>query len=347
MSDTVKIGILNDMSAGPPGPADIHHWLELVVTEMTDAGNLAHQIEFIDAWGLGLPQGSEEAVVRAYEQLDAAGVLLIVGPATGDNALCVTPLADQRRIATLNWAGSEYARSEYMFQLQVGSHQEEPVLLVDYLSEQGIDAVSVIYDQSPIGLGYLDMFRQATARRRIAITACLSVPPLATVVDGVVAQCLARQPQACIYLGLGHAVAPVATALARADWNGEKLMTSAGIRGYAPAFAATIDGWIYVDLFSSCNSTLSALRRRYSIPEHKSLAAAKGYDLGRLLVNAVINAPELTREGVKQGLEQIKWLPAAQGREGTLLSFGKQDHAALHGTYLILRRWQQGRSVEV
>ena len=54
-----------------------------------------------------------------------------------------------------------------------------------------------------------------------------------------------------------------------------------------------------------------------------------------------------TREGVKTGLQQIKWLPAAEGEEGTLLGFGIQDRGALHGRYLVLRQWQGGTTVEV
>lgn len=43
----------------------------------------------------------------------------------------------------------------------------------------------------------------------------------------------------------------------------------------------------------------------------------------------------------------MKWLPAAEGMEGTVLGFGNWDRAALHGRYLVIRRWIDGRSVEV
>jgi hypothetical protein len=72
-----------------------------------------------------------------------------------------------------------------------------------------------------------------------------------------------------------------------------------------------------------------------------------GHDLGRLVAEGLARAPERTRDGVKEGLEQIKWLPAAEGHDGTLLGFGKHDRGALHGRYLVLRRWQDGQSVEV
>jgi len=43
----------------------------------------------------------------------------------------------------------------------------------------------------------------------------------------------------------------------------------------------------------------------------------------------------------------VKWLPAAEGHEGTLLGFGVHDRGALHGRYLVLRQWLDGESVEV
>lgn len=57
--------------------------------------------------------------------------------------------------------------------------------------------------------------------------------------------------------------------------------------------------------------------------------------------------PAFAREGVRRGLEQIKWLPAAEGMEGTLLGFGIQDRGAPPGRYLVLRQWLGGKSVKV
>ena len=45
--------------------------------------------------------------------------------------------------------------------------------------------------------------------------------------------------------------------------------------------------------------------------------------------------------------ERVKRLPATCGHEGTTLTFGHYDHGALHGDYLVLRTWVDGRSVQV
>ena len=124
-------------------------------------------------------------------------------------------------------------------------------------------------------------------------------------------------------------------------------MNTAGIRGHVGEYALAVDGWVYVDLFSDHNSTLTTLIERLGMAAEDSLRAAKGYDLGRLLAEGLARAPAFTRDGIKVGLERVKWLPAAEGMDGTLLGFGKFDRGALHGRYLVLRQWLNQRSVEV
>jgi hypothetical protein len=77
------------------------------------------------------------------------------------------------------------------------------------------------------------------------------------------------------------------------------------------------------------------------------MVSAVGYDLGRLVAEGLARAPERTRPGVRDGLEQVKWLPAAEGHEGTLLGFGAHDRGALHGRYLVVRQWRDGVSVQL
>ncbi len=347
MPEPHRIGILNDMSAGPPGPGNIERWLRVALAEVQALGRLDREVEFVHAWGLGLPEGSAAAVERAYAELAAADVLGVIGPAIGDNALVATPLAEHYRLPTINWAGTERARGEYMFHLQVGSHEDESWLLARHIAAQGLGSVGVVHDSSPIGRRYLAFFQQAAEALPFEVVETTSIQPLADSAQQQVARLAARSPDAVVYLGLGVAAPALAQALRASAWRGATLMNSAGIRGYAGDCAQLLEGWIYVDLFSEGNRTLTALRERENVPAGESLAAAKGYDLGQLLAWGLAWAPEFTREGLREGLERVKWLPAAQGLEGTLLGFGQQDRGALHGHYLVLRRWRDGRTEQV
>jgi ABC-type branched-subunit amino acid transport system substrate-binding protein len=348
MAAPLKVGILNDMSDGPPGLVDIERWLRLCAEEVAAAGRLDREIEFVHAWGLGLPSGTAAAVERAYAALVEAGVLMIVGPAIGDNALVATPLAEARRVPTLNWAGSERARGDWMFHLQVGSHEDESIVLARHLAAIGARRVGVISDRSPIGRRHFHFLQAEAEVLGLRIAANASVSPIAQDAADEADEILAARVDAVLYLGLGLAAPAVAHALTASGWTGPRAMNTAGLRGYQPEFGQIIDGWAYVDMHADDNGTLAALRARLGTPDGAAAwTAAKGYDLGRLVAEGLARAPELTREGVLAGLEQVKWLPAAQGHEGTLLGFGVRDRGALHGRYLVLRQWRDGRSVQL
>lgn len=344
MAAPLRVGILNDLSAAPPSLTDIEHWLRFAARELIDAGRLDRDVEFIHGWGLGLPSGTAAAVERAYVELVEQDVLLIVGPAIGDNALVATPLAERYRVPTINWAGAERARSDYMFHLQVGSHEDESIVLARHVSSLGAQRVGVVYDRSPIGRRHLQFFQAEAEILGLPIQATAALAPMAPEAQ---IDSLLDSVDALVYLGLGIAALAVARAAAARNWHGPRAMNTAGLRGYATDFRAAIDGWVYVDMHADANRTLQALSERLQIEPMRKLAAAKGYDLGRLVAEGLARAPELTRNGVKEGLEQVKWLPAAEGQEGTLLGFGIRDRGALHGRYLVLRQWLDGRTVEV
>jgi ABC-type branched-subunit amino acid transport system substrate-binding protein len=343
----IRVGILNDMSDGPPGPSDLKPWLLFAIGELTDLGRLDGDIELVDAWGLGLPAGTADAVVHAYEKLVDDEAVMIVGPAIGDNALIATPLAERHRVPTINWAGSERARSEYMFHLQVGSHEDESIVLARHVASTGATRIGVVYDESPIGQRYLNFLRAESAVLGLSVTAAEAVSPLADEAAAAVEQVVGTGPEAFLYLGLGLCAAAVADALVEGGWEGPRALNTAGMRGYQPEIGRALEGWVYVDMYSDQNPTLADVCRRRKLSGLELLGAPRGYDLGRLVAEGLARATELTRDGVKQGLELVKWLPAAQGHDGTLLGFGNHDRGALHGRFLVLRQWSKGRSIEV
>jgi branched-chain amino acid transport system substrate-binding protein len=343
----LRVGVLNDMSDGPPGPSEVERWLRIGIEELHEAGRLDRDVEFVHSFGLGLPSGTAAAVERAYKQLVDEEALVIVGPAIGDNALVATPLSDRYGVPTINWAGTERGRSEYMFHLQVGSHEDESIVLARRLKAVGAQRTGVVHDRSPIGRRYFLFLLEEAERLGIQIAGIASVPPLledATTETGGVLQ---TGVDSFVYLGLGLSAPAVARALTASGTDVPRLMNTAGMRGYSPEFSQVIDGWTYVDMHSDGNRTLAEFRQRHDVSPKRGSGPAYGYDLGRLLAEGLARAPELTRDGVRDGLEQVKWLSAAEGYEGTLLGFGHHDHGALHGRYLVLRQWQGGDSVEL
>jgi branched-chain amino acid transport system substrate-binding protein len=346
MAEPLCIGVLVDTASGPSdNGSGVERMLRLAVDSVRADGRLDRDVEYVQAYGLGLPNGTAVAIERAYAELEAQGVLAIVGPAIGDNALVATPLADRYEVPTINWAGTERARSDWMFHLQVGSHEDEPILLARHLVSMGAHRVGVVYDRSPIGRRYFAFFQEECEVLGVQVVTAMSVAPM--VEDA------AREGQALkeasidaiVYLGLGLAVPAVVAAISGIDVP--RLMNTAGLRGYSPEFGRQIDGWIYIDMVDDGNQVLAALGRRLGDDRRGGFGEAMGFDLGQLLAEGLARATELTRGGVREGLEKVKWIPAAEGEDGTMLSFGHYDRGALHGRYMVLRQWQDGVSVQL
>lgn len=348
MTGTVRVGVLNDMGdSAETAVGDVTDWLRREVDAVRAAGRLAVDVEFVHAYGLGLPSGTAEAVKRAFNELVSQDVVMIVGPAIGDNALAATSWVEAAKVPTINWAGAERGRGEWMFHLQVGSHEDESLVMARHLGAVGAKRIGVIYDQSPIGTRHLEYLEDEARIIGLAIVAAEAISPLADDAGEAVDRVLAAQPDGFVYVGLGLSAPAVARPLVARGWHGPRIMNTAGLRGYHGDFAAAIDGWVYIDMHSDHNRKLTELRERMGVPPQGAVWAAKGHDLGRLVAEGLARSTEFTCEGVKSGLEQVKWLPAAEGEEGTLLGFGIQDRGALHGRYLVLRQWLGGQTLEV
>ena len=98
MAARVKVGVLNDMCDGPPIIGDITPWLEREVAAVQASGRLDAEVEFVHAYGHGLPTGTAEAVTRAFMELARQDdIVMIAGPAIGDNALIATPLVEREQ----------------------------------------------------------------------------------------------------------------------------------------------------------------------------------------------------------------------------------------------------------
>ncbi len=343
-ADPYLVGVLDD--TGSSAGRGLERWLRLATEDLHADSRLDRDVELVHAAGLGLPQGTAANVERAYRELVDHDVLVIVGPAIGDNALVATPLAESAEVPTINWAGTERARGEWMFHLQVGSHEDESLVLARHLSALGATRVGVIFDQSPIGRRHLSFFVDEAELLGLTIGATVSIAPLAADAHDQLAALASTDCDAVCYLGLGLSAPSVARALQAAGFEGPRAMNTAGLRGWDPEFAAAIDGFWYLDMASELNEELRRLSERHHLSFREAASASRGWDLARLVAEGLARAPERTREGVRNGLELIKWLSAAEGYEGTQLGFGHRDRGALHGRYLVVRRWVDGESVE-
>lgn len=304
-------------------------------------------VELVSCHGHGLPSGSAHEMEQAFGELADAGVLAIVGPSISDNALVVRPLADSMGLPCINYSGGERTRSEFMFHYQVGSLDEEPVVLAAHLAERGATSVALAHDHSFVGRNYATAFAEACATVGVELVASSPVSPLAEDLSPVVRRLRSADPQFVTYLGLGVAARALALGLESEKWDVPVVANSALMFGYARRdWRAGWEDWVYVDTVSDANPSRATLRDLSPRSAAGPIGVA-AYDMGRLLGEALARAAHLTRDGVRDGLEHVKALPAASGKPGTVMGFGAWDHGALKGPYLVLRAWREGKTVEV
>lgn len=341
--DPVVVGVLLD-HGGPESPmiGVVRRHLEQAVASR----RLDRPVRVVAESAAGLPAGSAAAVERGFEALLEERPVLILGPSITDNALVVRDLADRARVPCVNWSGTDRSRSEWMFQYQIGSLEEEPSLLAAHLAAAGGLRVAVVQDRSPIGNRYGSFFEAATDEHDLRSVARLRVSPVTDDLGAVVEELRRHDADAVVYLGLGLSARALGRAMTAADWHPPVVANSALMFGWAnPSWTADWEGWTYVDAWSEDNPRLAGQLALHGGDPPSPTMLAAGDDLGRLAVSALSGAEMPRGSEVKEALERIKWLPATLGLPGTTMGFGRWERGALKGGYLVLRRWEGGRSV--
>jgi branched-chain amino acid transport system substrate-binding protein len=341
----IIVGVLGDR----PGGSGMTDEMRRVVDAAVASGRIDRPVTFVEDVTDGLPEGTAAAVTAGFWRLVAQDALVIMGPTVTDNGLIATELADEAKIPCCNWTGSDRTRSEWMFHYQIGSLEEEPHLLAGHLAALGHRRVALVQDRSPIGNRYGAFFEDATARLGLQITSKTLISPVTDDLSSTVRDVRQGEIDALVYLGLGLSAGTLGRAMSEADWHPPVFANSALMFGYAyPEWVKNWEGWTYVDAWSEENPRLQELLAgRPAGASVFPMSVAAGDDMGRLLVEALAGAENLTRAGVKEAFERIKCLPASLGEPGTTLGFGHWDRAALKGGFILLRQWVGGRSVVV
>ncbi|HLX87337.1 MAG TPA: ABC transporter substrate-binding protein, partial [Acidimicrobiales bacterium] len=253
----ILVGVLYDFPQGDGGAL-----FEDALRLGLDAGRGPDRpVELVACHARGLPGGTAHEMEQAFHELADAGVLAVMGPSISDNALVVRPLTDSRRVPTINYSGGERTRGEWMFHYQVGSLDEEPVVLAAHLAARGATTVALAHDHSAVGRGYATAFAEACASSGVELVASSPVSPLAEDLSPVVRRLRSADPQFVTYLGLGVAARALALALESEKWDVPVVANSALMFGYQRRdWRAGWEEWVYVDTVSDGNVARSALR---------------------------------------------------------------------------------------
>ncbi len=338
----MRIGVLHDFRRADGG-ASFEWAVRLGIDAVDRQGRLPAPLELVH-----MPaHGGDDSLERAFARLVDEGVLAMLGPALTDGALAVRPLADAAEMPCLNYAGNDQARSAYLFHFQIGSLEDEPPLLVGDLVRRGLTRVALIQDPSEVGKRLAAFFTAAAAAARCDVVTHAVVEHDGTGAVAAVAAARQAGAVALVTLGFWRAAQAVAQARRARSWPVPALANSALMYGHAdPIWALDWEGWTYADTYDEANPRFAALARRAAADGRPCGPGEAGaYDMGHLLAEGIARAPELSRAGLRAGLERVKALPTATGRAATLMGFGNWDRGALKGPYLVLREWREGHSI--
>ncbi len=228
----VRLGVLYDFPQADGG-ALFEEALRLGIDEVASTGRLDRDFELVARHAKGLPAGTAHDIELAFSELHESGVIAVVGPSVSDNGLIACKLADAAQLPSINYTGGEVTRGRFMFHYQVGSLEEEPVVLARHLSGEGHRTVGVVHDRSPVGGRYAQSFSEASPAVGLELVASASVPPLAQDISAVVRRLRSADPDVLVYLGLGVAARALALGIAGEDWKVPVVANSALMFGYA------------------------------------------------------------------------------------------------------------------
>jgi branched-chain amino acid transport system substrate-binding protein len=345
--DPVKIGWLGSALDGPGGGYDkIHH---MAFDEAAEQGLLDRPVEFVLHPENGLPRGSAKNALDGFRYLVDEGCIAVAGAYSSDNGITVGRLANELHIPLISWCGTEQFQGDYCFRLGNGDCGGDAALIAGWLKRNGHGRVAVLNEVSPNGEEYFRFFRQECRRRDISIAALETVTQTPANLASNLRNLQRAEPDALVYMGYGMLAAQglLRAALDELRWNPPRIMTTA-FMFYLMGFDK-FEGWVGIDQFDPANPRVQGFHQRYTAryeqdpPLWPNAIPVLAYDTARVLVEGLLRAPILTGEGMKTGLERIRFMPSTTGGPHTHIACSPHEHGMFRGDWLLYGRVQDGK----
>jgi branched-chain amino acid transport system substrate-binding protein len=343
--DPVKVGWLCDWPEAHPFHAEI---MQYAYDEAFAKGILDRPIEIVIRTAHGLPRGRVKPVIDAWKELEDEGVLAVYGPQKSEDALQLREYIETTgHIPTVTICGTERFYGEWCFGVTNGALGEEPFLMANYLAAKDLRQVALVVETNRTGRDYLDAYTVAAKREGLETIRLDFVSQVETNFDDLVERLRKTDPQAVVFLGYGYPLVELAAAMERVAWEPVRVANSAILTAASvPGGMATVKGWVGVDQYDEENPVSQQFLD--GIEAKEGFRPANGpamfvYDTCKVIAHGIGLADNLSPAGVRDGLERVKWLPAATGAAGSMLNLGRWQRRAWFGPqYLVLREVHDG-----
>jgi ABC-type branched-subunit amino acid transport system substrate-binding protein len=345
----IKVGVLIDLDMGTK--QDFLDTLRMGFDEAVEAGVLTRRVDLVVKEAIGLPRLEAKNTIDGYRALVEEGVLCTIGPLITDNSLALAPVIEALRVPAITWTGTDRYHGEYCFNLGNGGLAEEAAIMATWIRRNGFRTVGMIHEISPGGVEYAANFRWYAAREKLDILIEAYTTQQPDDLEAVLRKIRDQRPDCLAYLGYGYPTILMGPMFPRLGWDPPRIMTTAFQFCYAkPEWMAALEGWYGIDQWCEQNPLARGVFDRFEARwgrrrEHTVTLLA--HDTARLVAEGLARANLLTPKGVKEGLEKVRMLPAANGGPRTHMSLGPWDHKGYKGDWLVIRKIQGGRTVWV
>lgn len=342
---SIKVGLMADWKAGEL-LKPFRDAATLAFEDAIEDGMIDRPVELIERDIDGLPTGSTENVLRAWKELAAEGVVAIIGPHISENAIALRHYIEtEGRIPSIGWPGTDRWQGPWTFALNQGSLVEEGSLIANFLAHRGAKKVATVTENTAIGAEYLAFLQKAAKLEGVRLIDNIPISQVAEDLAPVVAALKTSGADAIVYCGFGVPINRLANAM-RGSWSEGKMplvvfttgfLTTPWLEGGMRA----CQGMYGVDLYDESNPLTGEFADRFEARfgyRSANYYTVTGYDIAAVVARGIAYAHPLSPEGVKEGMEQVKYMPAVSGGPRTLISYGPYVRRGWMGPdYLIIR----------
>jgi ABC-type branched-subunit amino acid transport system substrate-binding protein len=349
--EPIRIGLLSDM------PAILNQMRVRIAQIVSDeyGGRIkGRPLEFRVHEFIGAPTSSTQNAVDGYHKLADEGCLVITGLNHSDNAMVVLEHAAKRKVPLIQMGASDALVNEYVFSVGWSYMANDTYLMANWCKKNGYRRVTIASDTAWHCQEYIRYFRDACRRWGIEVIAESIMTEFLGDEMRAQAKAFAQEhkalnPDALILLGSSPIAEVYARAAHEAGLDIPRCMNADFVRlcthpqhGILPADAKadpalleSFTGWSGTSVYDEENTVFQSVVRRYEEkfgePMYLMEAGASYYDAIHTAVEGVALAHLMSPVGVKDGLERLKQMPAAQGGNSNVINFGPWDRMAMKG----------------
>lgn len=354
LGDPVKIGLLIDTA--PRFSEHAERIYDLVVEQYKASGRFERGFEFVKVYPWGPPAGFIQNSINAFHELEQKGVVAIIGGHHADDSIALPPTADKLEVPFIGTGATAQGMSKWSFSICWSSIPHDAYTMASWLKKHGHKRVVITWDRADHALENIVHFRNACARAGLRILADerfpqIVVPNRDEIFERTIGEFKELRPDALAHFGTGPMSSHWAGYVTRSGWDIPRIMNDAFHGATRPEMTAGFEGWVGTTMWDDDNKVIAKFFKEYcerypdvTPPSREMVGLFR--DAIVALIEGIILAPILTRDGVRRGLEMVQMVPSASGGPRTCISFSPYAHRGLQGKdIMVLRRVKNGQLV--